>query len=365
MRWKKPEWLQKAQTAANNIIKPITTSPVVKNIQRAATNVVKPITTSARKFKVKMPRKPKVVQQVQKAAQKTADNVGSTVNKAADKVGDVVRPAAQSVAKEVGHMVNPAIGEVALRGKQLAQASAPVLKRIGDKLGDAGREVSSSIREAGQQAAGGGGRLMPYFTKILPDTLSDTAKGILRTGKGIVTFDGDEVMSGIKRTARGIGDTLYHTGKGGIVEPIVRGFTKQPGDTIDGSGAGGYGPQQKEETTEKTESPQVETPEQKAEREKDEKTLSDYGAEAWDAFKDFTKMVYEEGIKPGFDSMDVKTKRAKYKGTASDAELEVYRRAEAAGDKRTQEMMEAQWQYRQKYGRDYMDDLMEGKVYQM
>jgi len=94
-----------------------------------------------------MPPKPKVVQQVQKAAQKTADKVGQgaknvakqtgqAINKAADKVGDVVRPAAQSVAKEVGHMVNPAIGEVALRGKQIAKASTPVLKRIGDKLGD-------------------------------------------------------------------------------------------------------------------------------------------------------------------------------------------------------------------------------------
>ena len=239
MRWKKPKWVQNIQKKADDIVKPITTSTPVKAVQRAATNTfVKPIQQIAKKLPPPPP-KPKVVQQVQKAAQKTADKVGQgakdvakqtgqAINKAADKVGDVVRPAAQSVAKEVGHMVNPAIGEVALRGKQLAQSSAPVLKRIGDKLGDAGREASEGLKRAGQQAADGGGQLLPYFTKLLPDTLSDTAKGLYRTGKGLVTLDGDEIVSGIKRTGRGIGDTLYHTAVGGVVEPVVRMFGRGP-----------------------------------------------------------------------------------------------------------------------------------------
>jgi len=341
-----------------------------------------------------MPPKPKVVQQVQKAAQKTADKVGQgaknvakqtgqAVTKAADKVGDVVRPAAQSVAKEVGHMVNPAIGEVALRGKQIAKASTPVLRRIGDKLGDAKQAVGDALlggyttvnpMRTGSQGFSLTGdvpteqtkrsQFLPFFTKILPDAIGDTAKGVLRTGEGILTGDGGQIISGLKRTGRGLGDTLKHTGLG-TLEVLSGGFAKRPGDTIDGSGAGGQGPVQNETPGEKTSSPEVvETPQQKAQREEDEKTLAEYGQEAWDKFKDFSKMVIDEGIKPGFDSTDVKAKRMRYKDVASDAEIEVYRRAEAAGDKKLQDMMEAQWQYRQKYGRDYADDLMNGRTYQ-
>ena len=393
-KWKKPKWVQNIQKKADNIVKPITTSAPVKTVQRAATNTfVKPIQKIAKKLPPPPP-KPRIVQQVQKAAQKTADKVGQgakdvakqtgqAVTKAADKVGDVVRPAAQSVAKEVGHMVNPAIGEVALRGKQIAKASTPVLKRIGDKLGDAGRAVGDALlggytavnpMRTGSQGFSLTGdvpteqtkrsQFLPFFTKILPDAIGDTAKGVLRTGKGLLTADGGEIVSGIKRTGRGLGDTLKHTGLG-TLEVLSGGFAKRGGDTIDGSGAGGQGPVQNKTPGEKTSSPEVvETPQQKAQREEDEKTLAEYGQEAWDKFKDFSKMVIDEGIKPGFDSIDVKTKRTRYKDVASDAEIEVYRRAEAAGDKKLQDMMEAQWQYRQKYGRDYADDLMQGRTYQ-
>jgi len=161
---KKPEWLQKTQNAFQSgadavgdgvrsagraidkyIIQPAVTKPINRATKTDIANALGSLFGNSRFLR--MPPKPKVVQQVQKAAQKTADKVGQgaknvakqtgqAINKAADKVGDVVRPAAQSVAKEVGHMVNPAIGEVALRGKQIAKASTPVLKRIGDKLGD-------------------------------------------------------------------------------------------------------------------------------------------------------------------------------------------------------------------------------------
>jgi hypothetical protein len=151
------------------------------------------------------------------------------------------------VAKEVGHMVNPAIGEVALRGKQIAKASTPVLRRIGDKLGDAGRAVGDALLDGyttvnpmrtgsqGFSLTGDGpteqtkrSEFLPFFTKILPDAIGDTAKGLYRTGKGLVTFDGDEIISGIKRTGRGVGDTIYHTGKGGVVEPLARMFGRGP-----------------------------------------------------------------------------------------------------------------------------------------
>ena len=176
---KKPEWLQKTQNTFQsgadaigdgvraagrdfdrNVIQPLVVQPI-KQVTKAATssnggNIAKSIGSLFRRNRFWRMPKPKVVQQVQKAAQKTADKVGQgakdvakqtgqAVTKAADKVGDVVRPAAQSVAKEVGHMVNPAICEVALRGKQLAQASAPVLKRIGDKLGDGLREFDKKV----------------------------------------------------------------------------------------------------------------------------------------------------------------------------------------------------------------------------
>ena len=161
---KKPAWLQKTQNTFQSgadavgdgvrsagraidkhIIQPAITKPISRATKTDIANALGSLFGNSRFLR--MPPKPKVVQQVQKAAQKTADKVGQgaknvakqtgqAINKAADKVGDVVRPAAQSVAKEVGHMVNPAIGEVALRGKQIAKASTPVLKRIGDKLGD-------------------------------------------------------------------------------------------------------------------------------------------------------------------------------------------------------------------------------------
>jgi hypothetical protein len=407
---KKPAWLQKTQntfqsgadavgdgvrSAGRAIDKHIIQPAITKPISRATkTDIASALSSLFRRSRFRRMPKPKVVQQVQKAAQKTADKVGQgakdvakqtgqAVTKAADKVGDVVRPAAQSVAKEVGHMVNPAIGEVALRGKQIAKASTPVLKRIGDKLGDAGRAVGDTILDGytrlnpmpspssgGFSLTGEGpveqpkrSQFLPFFTRILPDAIGDTAKGVLRTGEGILTGDGGQIISGLKRTGRGLGDTLKHTGLG-TLEVLSGGFAKRPGDTIDASGAGGYGPTQNQNPQEKTESPVVETPQQKAEREEDEKTLAEYGQEAWDKFKDFSKMVIDEGIKPGFDSMDVKTKRMRYRDVASDAEIEVYRRAEAAGDKKMQKMMVAQWKYRQKYGRDYADDLMQGKTYQ-
>lgn len=398
MAIKKPAWLKKAQEKTQsgvdaigdgvraagraidkNVIQPVITKPI-KQVTKAATgsngDIAKSIGSLFRRSKFSRMPKPKVVQQVQKAAQKTADKVGQgakdvakqtgqAINKAADKVGDVVRPAAQSVAKEVGHMVNPAIGEVALRGKQIAKASTPVLKRIGDKLGDAGREASEGLKRAGQQAADSGGQFLPYFTKIMPDAVGDVVGGVGRTAKGLLTADGEDIMSGIKRTGSGVVDALKHTGLGGL-ELLSRGFSKGPGDTIDPTRAGGYGPTQNENPRgQKSAGPDiVETPQQKAKREEDEKTLAEYGAEAWDRFKDFSKMVIDEGIKPGFDSMDVKTKQMKYKDIATPAEIEVYRRAEAAGDKKLKEMMEAQWQYRQKYGRSYDEDLMQGRTYQ-
>lgn len=176
---KKPAWLKKAQEKTQSgvdaigdgvrsagraidkhVIQPVIARPI-KKVTKAATgsnggNIAKSIGSLFRRSRFWRMPKPRIVQKAQTAVQKAADKVGQgakdvakqtgqAVTKAADKVGDVVRPAAQSVAKEVGHIVNPAIGEVALRGKQLAKSSAPVLKRIGDKLGDAGDAIGDVV----------------------------------------------------------------------------------------------------------------------------------------------------------------------------------------------------------------------------
>jgi hypothetical protein len=103
MRWKKPKWVSKVQKGAQNVAKAV-------------------VPTS----------KPPILQQIQNVAQKAADTVGHAAKKAGDAVGDAVRPAAQTVAKEVGHVVNPIAGEIALRGKQLAEN--PTLNKIGDAI---------------------------------------------------------------------------------------------------------------------------------------------------------------------------------------------------------------------------------------
>jgi hypothetical protein len=359
-----------------NVIQPVIARPIKQVTKSNGGNIAKSIGSLFRRSRFRRMPKPKVVQQVQKAAQKTADKAGTAIKNEVKSAGDAIGNAGRAVvkgvensAKDIGQSiqqsaVGQAINKAADKVGDVVRPAAPVLQRIGDKLGDAGREASEGLKRAGQQAADSGGQFLPYFTKIMPDAVGDVVGGVGRTAKGLLTADGGDIMSGIKRTGSGVVDALKHTGLGGL-ELLSRGFSKGPGDTIDPTRAGGYGPVQNETPGEKTSSPEVvETPQQKAQREEDEKTLAEYGQEAWDKFKDFSKMVIDEGIKPGFDSMDVKTKRMRYKDIATPAEIEVYRRAEAAGDKKLQDMMEAQWQYRQKYGRSYDEDLMQGRTYQ-
>jgi len=365
-RWKKPKWLKKAQTAASNVVKPITTSAPIKNIQRAAQSaantvkreVINPVTTS------------KPIKQIQRAAQNTAN----------------------TVAKEVGHVVNPVAGEIAMRAKDLANSKA--VKQAGDAIGDGLRSfdknviqpVSTSktmktIQGKAQQAADyvgdevrnipgslknmaqasqdpeKKGSFLPFFTKIIPDAAGDVVGGLGRTAAGLITADGDKMASGLKRMGSGTWDAVKHTGLG-TLEVAGRMLGQGPsGSYTQGAGKGGTRAQREREEIQNNKGVVPKTPEEQETLDK----LQKYGEDAWDAFKDIMKAVYDEGIKPGFDNPDVKSKRMRYGDVASDAEIEAYRRA----DKRTKDIIEAQWQYRQQFpGRDYAEDFMSGRQYQ-
>ena len=96
MAWKKPKWVQNVQKAADNVVKPITTSApvkaiqqavtpppapkVIQNIQKAADKVINPITTSA------------PVKAVQQAAQQAADTVQQAPAKALQAIQSAVKP---------------------------------------------------------------------------------------------------------------------------------------------------------------------------------------------------------------------------------------------------------------------------------
>ena len=216
MRWKKPKWVQNVQKAADNVVKPITTAAPVKAVQKAAEKVVQAVTPPP------MP-KPPVLERIQTVAQKAADNVGqglkdaakdtgTAVQKAADKVADVVRPAAQTVAKEVGYAVNPVLGEIKYRVDNAGKNET--IQRIGDKLKQGVR--SATDINTRQVNAGGNDNFefLPYFTNKMPRAIIDMGGGLFNTTAGIVTADGQRVLSGLKRTGSGVVDAAKHTGLG-------------------------------------------------------------------------------------------------------------------------------------------------------
>jgi hypothetical protein len=321
-----------------------------------------------------------------------------------DSLGDNLRSAGraidkavtQPIAKEIKHIVQPVAGEVAMRAKDLANSKA--VKQAGDAIGDGLRSfdknviqpVSTSkalktIQGKAQQAADyvgdevrnipgslknmaqasqdpeRRGSFLPLFTKKIPDAVGDVIRGTARMGEGLVTADGGQIMSGLKTLGRGTWDGVKHTGLG-TAEVLGRMFGQGPsGSYTQGAGKGGTQEQREAEEAARNKGVVPQTPEQKETLDK----LKEYGADAWDYFKDAMRTVYEEGIKPGFDNIEVKTARSRYGDVARPEEIEVFRRAERAGDEKLKDILKAQWQYRQKFpGRDYSEDFMNGTVYQ-
>lgn len=216
MAWKKPKWVQKAQTAASNVAKP----------------VVQAVTP---------PPAPKVMQNIQKAA---------------DKVGNVIKPAAQAVAKEAGYVVNPIAGEVAFRAKELAKnpdvvkagnaiankvinpitTSAPV-KAIQQSAQQAPAKAIQAIQNAVQRPSNENTNFefMPYFTKKLPDAVGDVVRG---TGRALINApkamigDTKDFVSGAEMVGRGAWDALKHTGMG--IAPFLNRATTTTEPTMGG-----------------------------------------------------------------------------------------------------------------------------------
>jgi hypothetical protein len=241
MAWKKPKWFQQVQKAADNVVKPITTSAPVKQIQAVAQKAINPITTSA------------PVKQVQAAAQN----------------------AANTVAKEVGHVVNPIAGEIALRAKNLANSEA--VKKASDAVGDGLRDFDKNvvqpvatsnamkaIQGKAQQGAdylnkevstvtkgisntnlsqksegnsGVTGEFMPYVTKIIPNAVGDVVRGTGRTAAGILTADADKITSGAGMVGRGVWNPVKHGVMGAL--PFINSATQDTEGTMGGGRSGG------------------------------------------------------------------------------------------------------------------------------
>ena len=235
MAWKKPSWVQKAQTATSNAVK-----PVAQAVQKA---IPAP------------PPAPKVIQNIQKAA---------------DKVGNVVKPAAQAVAKEVGYVVNPIAGEVALRAKEIARnpdvvkagnaiannvinpitTSAPVkaVQQAAQQAADTTKQAPAKALQAIQSAVkpptaplksenNGIQEVMPYFTKILPNAVGDVVKGTGRATAGVLTADADKIASGAGMVGRG----AWNAAKNGVMGalPFFNAATTTTEPTMGGGRSGG------------------------------------------------------------------------------------------------------------------------------
>ena len=74
MAWKKPKWVQQAQKAAENVVKPITTAAPVKQVQataqKAANTVAKPVQQATQAVQKTVTQAPaQALQAIQKAAQ--------------------------------------------------------------------------------------------------------------------------------------------------------------------------------------------------------------------------------------------------------------------------------------------------------
>ncbi|NBX18232.1 MAG: hypothetical protein EBR09_12790 [Proteobacteria bacterium] len=204
MAWKKPKWVSDVQKKADNAVKPITTAAPVKAVQKAAEKVVQAVTPPP------MP-KPAIVQNIQNAAQKAADNVGQGLKDAAKDTGAAIQKA--------GDVVRPA-----------AQQSGAALDRIGDKLKGAVNQPQAN--------AGGNDNFefLPYFTNKMPGAVIDMGKGLFNTAAGIVTADGQRVLSGLKTTGSGIVDAAKHTGLG-TLEVIGLGGGRGTGKTYTNRGS--------------------------------------------------------------------------------------------------------------------------------
>jgi len=354
----------------------------------------------ARQFQNWQREQQRAAQERARAAQQAAAEKTRQLQRAAQERARAAQQAAQraakTVTKQVGHVVNPIAGEIAMRAKDLANSKA--VKQAGDAIGDGLRSfdknviqpVSTSkalktIQGKAQQAADyvgdevrnipgslknmaqasqdpeRRGSFLPLFTKKIPDAVGDVIRGTARMGEGLVTADGGQIMSGLKTLGRGTWDGVKHTGLG-TAEVLGRMFGQGPsGSYTQGAGKGGTQEQREAEEAARNKGVVPQTPEQKETLDK----LKEYGADAWDYFKDAMRTVYEEGIKPGFDNIEVKTARSRYGDVARPEEIEVFRRAERAGDEKLKDILKAQWQYRQKFpGRDYSEDFMNGTVYQ-
>lgn len=162
MAWKKPKWVQKAQTAASNVAKP----------------VVQAVTP---------PPAPKIMQNIQKAA----DKVGNAVQQAPGKALQAVQKAAQN-------LPNP---------------TAPL------------KSENTNFE------------FMPYFTKIVPNAVGDTIRGTGRAALGVLTGDTDKIASGAGMVGRGVLDTVKHGAMGAL--PFVKGATTTTEPTMGGGRSGG------------------------------------------------------------------------------------------------------------------------------
>lgn len=157
-KWKKPSWVQKAQTATSNAVKP----------------VVQAVTP---------PPAPKVMQNIQKAA----DKVGNAVQQAPGKALQAVQKAVQNV---------------------------PL------------KSENNGIQE-----------VMPYFTKIIPNAVGDAVRGTGRATLGVLTGDTDKIASGAGMVGRSMLDTVKHTAMGAL--PFMKSATTTTEPTMGGGRSGG------------------------------------------------------------------------------------------------------------------------------
>lgn len=187
MARKKPSWLQKAQTATSNVVKPVVqavTPPpapkVMQNIQKAASTVAKPVQQAA--------------QAVQKAAVAPVKAVTQAVTQAPAK-------ALQAVQKVAQNIPNP---------------TAPL------------KSENTNFE------------FMPYVFKKLPDAIGDVVKG---TGRAVfnapkaMTGDTKDFVSGAEMVGRGTWDALKHAGIG--ILPFLNSAGRNTDPNMGGGRSGG------------------------------------------------------------------------------------------------------------------------------
>lgn len=196
MAWKKPKWVQNVQKAADNAVKPITTSAPVKAIQKAVTP----------------PPAPKVIQNIQKAADRVINPI--TTSAPVKAVQQAAQQAVNTTQQAVAQAPAKALQAVQNVAQNIPSPTAPL------------KSENNGIQE-----------VMPYFTKILPNAVGDVVRGTGRATAGVLTADADKITSGAGMVGRG----AWSAAKNGVIGalPFFNAATTTTEPTMGGGRSGG------------------------------------------------------------------------------------------------------------------------------